>query len=332
MFISIRVNMPGLDRKRVNNMWKLIARRSAQGIPVLLVVVTVTFFLVRAAPGGPFDAERALPANVVEKLEQRYNLDAPLPVQYLEYLGNLVQGDFGPSFRYPNRSVTELIATGLPITAELAIYALLVAVLVGCAAGLMAAVRPHSVQDYLPMSLAMTGICLPAFLLGPLLVLVFGIWLGWLPVSGWGYAPGDKILPSVTLGAAYAAYIARLTRGGVLEVLSADYVRTARAKGLSMPAVLLRHCLRGGLSPVVAFLGPAIAGLLTGSFVVETIFQIPGLGRFYVQAAFNRDYTMIMGTTILLSVLIVVMNILSDLLALWMNPKLRGRGVNHDAV
>lgn len=311
-------------------MLRLIMVRLLQGVPVLLAVVTVTFFLVRAAPGGPFDAERAMPANVVAKLEQRYNLDAPVVVQYLEYLGNLLRGDFGPSFRYPNRSVTELIATGLPITAELALYALLVAVLIGCAAGMIAAVRPRSVQDYLPMALAMVGICLPAFLLGPLLVLIFGIWLGWLPVSGWGYAPGDKILPSITLGAAYAAYIARLTRGGMIEVLSADYIRTARAKGLSMPAVLTRHGLRGGLSPMVAFLGPAIAGLLTGSFVVETIFQIPGLGRFYVQAAFNRDYTMIMGTTILLSTLIVVMNILSDLLALWMNPRLRVAEANRD--
>lgn len=311
-------------------MLKLIISRLVQGVPVLLAVATVTFFLIRAAPGGPFDAERSLPANVIEKLEGRYNLDAPLFSQYVDYLGGLVVGDFGPSFRYPNRSVTELIATGLPITAELALYALMIAVVCGCAAGMTAALRPRTVQDYVPMALAMTGICLPAFLLGPILVLVFGIWLDWLPVSGWGYSPGDKILPSVTLGAAYAAYIARLTRGGVIEVLSSDYIRTARAKGLSMPVVMIRHALRGGLSPVVAFLGPAVAGLLTGSFVVETIFQIPGLGRFYVQAAFNRDYTMIMGTTILLSALVVVMNILSDLLAAWMNPRLRaGLGSDH---
>jgi len=311
-------------------MLKLIISRLVQGVPVLLAVATVTFFLIRAAPGGPFDAERTLPANVIEKLEGRYNLDAPLFSQYVDYIGGLVVGDFGPSFRYPNRSVTELIGTGLPITAELALYALMIAVVCGCVAGMVAALRPRTVQDYVPMALAMSGICLPAFLLGPLLVLVFGIWLDWLPVSGWGYSPGDKILPSITLGAAYAAYIARLTRGGVIEVLSSDYIRTARAKGLSMPVVMVRHALRGGLSPVVAFLGPAIAGLLTGSFVVETIFQIPGLGRFYVQAAFNRDYTMIMGTTILLSALVVVMNILSDLLAAWMNPRLHdGAGSDH---
>ena len=290
---------------------------------MLLIVVTVTFFLVRAAPGGPFDSERALPADVQKNLEKRYNLDAPLFEQYFDYLSNLLRGDFGPSFRYPNRSVTELIATGIPITFELAIYAIVIAILVGVVAGLLAAVRPNTLQDYIPMSMAMVGICLPAFLLGPVLVLLFGIWLEWLPVSGWGYSPGDKILPSITLGSAYAAYLARLTRGGMLEILSQDFIRTARAKGLSMSRVLIRHALRGGLAPAVAFLGPAVAGLLTGSFVVETIFQIPGLGRFYVQAAFNRDYTMIMGTTILLSCLIVFLNIIADLIAIWMNPRLR---------
>jgi oligopeptide transport system permease protein len=304
-------------------MSKIILARILQGIPVLLIVVTATFFLVRAAPGGPFDAERSLPPEVVKNLEKRYNLDAPVLDQYVDYLGNLVRGDFGPSFRYPNRSVTELIATGVPITFELAFYAAVIALLIGVASGVIASVRPNSLQDYLPMSLAMTGICLPAFLLGPMLVLIFGIWLEWLPVSGWGYSPGDKILPSVTLGSAYAAYIARLTRAGMLEVLSQDFIRTARAKGLSMPGVVFRHALRGGLAPVVAFSGPAVAGLLTGSFVVETIFQIPGLGRFYVQAAFNRDYTMIMGTTILLSCLIVMLNIVADIFAVWMNPRLR---------
>ena len=302
---------------------KIVFSRLLQGIPVLLIVVTVTFFLVRAAPGGPFDSERALPADVQKNLEKRYNLDAPLFEQYFDYLSNLLRGDFGPSFRYPNRSVTELIATGIPITFELAIYAIVIAILVGVVAGLLAAVRPNTLQDYIPMSMAMVGICLPAFLLGPVLVLLFGIWLEWLPVSGWGYSPGDKILPSITLGSAYAAYLARLTRGGMLEILSQDFIRTARAKGLSMSRVLIRHALRGGLAPAVAFLGPAVAGLLTGSFVVETIFQIPGLGRFYVQAAFNRDYTMIMGTTILLSCLIVFLNIIADLIAIWMNPRLR---------
>lgn len=297
-------------------------RRLLQAIPVLFIVVTATFFLVRAAPGGPFDAEKTLSPEVIENLNQRYQLDAPLHQQYFDYLSHLLQGDFGPSFRYSNRSVTEMIAAGLPITFELAAYAIVIALVIGIGAGLIAAIKPNSAQDYLPMSLAMTGICVPSFLLGPLLVLLFGIYLQWLPVSGWGYAPGDKILPAVTLGSAYAAYIARLTRGGMLEVLSQDYIRTAKAKGLSTTSIIFRHALRGGLAPVVAFLGPAIAGLLSGSFVVETIFQIPGLGRFYVQAAFNRDYTMILGTTILLSCLIVTLNMLSDLLGVLLDPKL----------
>jgi oligopeptide transport system permease protein len=175
------------------------------------------------------------------------------------------------------------------------------------------------------MSLAMVGICLPTLVLGPLAALIFGIWLGWLPVSGWGFSPGDKILPSLTLGAAYAAYVARLSRGGMLEVLSQDFIRTARAKGLPEYQIVLRHALRGGLLPVVSFLGPALAGLLSGSCIVETIFQVPGLGRFYVQAAFNRDYTMILGTTIFLSALIIAFNLLADLLALWLNPRLRAK-------
>lgn len=296
--------------------------RLAQAIPVIFIVITATFFMVRAAPGGPFDAEKTLPPEVIERLNERYNLDAALHEQYFDYLKHLAQGDFGPSFRYTNRTVTEMIAAGLPITFELAIYAMIVALVIGISAGMIAAIKPNSPQDYIPMSLAMTGICMPSFLLGPILVLIFGIGLQWLPVSGWGYSPGDKILPSITLGSTYAAYIARLTRGGMLEVLAQDYIRTAKAKGLATRSIIFRHALRGGLSPVVAFLGPAIAGLLAGSFVVETIFQIPGLGRFYVQAAFNRDYTMILGTTILLSCLIVLLNMLSDMLAVWLNPRL----------
>ena len=303
-------------------MMRFFVGRLLQSIPVIFIVITATFFLVRAAPGGPFDAEKTLSPEVIERLNERYNLDAPIYEQYFDYLGHLAQGDFGPSFRYTNRTVTEMIYAGLPITFELAIYAIMIALVIGISAGMLAAIKPNSAQDYIPMSLAMTGICMPSFLLGPLLVLVFGIWLQWLPVSGWGYSPGDKILPAITLGSTYAAYIARLTRGGMLEILSQDYIRTAKAKGLPMAKIIIRHALRGGLSPVVAFLGPAIAGLLAGSFVVETIFQIPGLGRFYVQAAFNRDYTMILGTTILLSCLIVLLNMLSDLLAVWLNPRL----------
>lgn len=304
-------------------MYRFALGRILQAIPVLLAVITVTFFLIHSAPGGPFSADKAVPPEVIKALEEQYNLNQPIWQQYVSYLGDVVRGDFGPSFKYSGRTVNELIAAGLPITAELAFYAMIVALVIGLLAGIGAAVRPNTAQDYIPMTAAMIGICMPSFLLGPLLVLVFGINLEWLPVSGWGDIPGDKILPSITLGAAFAAYIARLSRGGMLEVLSQDYIRTARAKGLSETLIILKHALRGGLIPVVAFLGPAFAGLLSGSFVVETIFQIPGLGRFYVQAAFNRDYTLILGMTIFLSTLIIVFNLLSDMLAIWLNPKLR---------
>jgi len=304
-------------------MWRFIGFRTLQSIPVILAVITVTFFLVRAAPGGPFSNEKAVSPQVQAALEAQYRLDQPPMQQYVSYLVDLVSGDMGPSFYYPGRRVDELILQGLPITAELGLYALIIAVLIGTVSGIFAALRPNTLQDYVPMSIAMVGICMPSFLLGPTLVLVFGIWLDWLPVSGWGAGPGDKILPSITLGAMYAAYIARLSRSGMLEVMTQDYLRTARAKGLPEHIVILKHALRGGLLPVVELPGPAFAALLSGSFVVETIFQIPGLGRFYIQAAFNRDYTMILGTTVFLSTLIVVFNLLSDIIAAWLNPRLR---------
>lgn len=310
-------------------MWRFIGRRLLQAIPVLWAVLTVVFFLVRFAPGGPFATEKAVIPEVKRALEAQYKLDQPLASQYLSYLSDVMHGDLGPSFKYPGRSVNELIASGLPATVELGIYALLIAVVLGMTAGVIAALRPNTWRDYLPMSLAMIGICMPTLLLGPVLVLVFGLQLEWLPVSGWGDVPGDKVLPSITLGAAYAAYVARLTRGGMLEVLSQDYVRTARAKGLPERVVVIKHALRGGIIPVVAFLGPAFAGVLSGSFVVETVFQVPGLGRFFVQAAFNRDYTMILGTTMFLALLIVVFNLLSDVLAAGLNPRLRAELRGH---
>ncbi len=304
-------------------MISLILKRLATAIPVLLAVITLTFFMVHSAPGGPFDEEKAVSPEVLIKLNERYNLDEPLMVQYFDYLGNVLQGDFGPSFRYPSRSVTELISIGLPITFELALYAILFALMLGIIAGVISSLRPNTAYDYIPMTVAMAGICIPSIILGPSLTLIFGIWLNWLPVTGWGDIPGDKILPTITLGTAYAAYCARLTRGGMLEILNQDFIRTARAKGLSEFRVVVVHALRGGLTPVIAFLGPAMAGLLAGSFVVETIFGIPGLGRFYVEAAFNRDYTMILGTSIFFSCLIISFNLLSDLVAASLNPRLR---------
>ena len=292
-------------------------------IPVLLAVATMTFFLIKLAPGGPFDAEKAVSPQVLKNLNAVYNLDASQWEQYTDYMTGVVQGDFGPSFKYPGRSVTEMIASGLPITFELAMYAILIALVIGVLSGVLAALKRNTMLDFIPMAIAMIGICVPTFLMGPLLVLIFGIQLELLPVAGWGQLAGDKILPSITLGFAYAAYIARLSRGGMLEVLNQDFIRTARAKGLTERMVVMKHAMQGGLIPVVSFLGPAIAGLLAGSFVVETIFQIPGLGRFYVEAALNRDYTMILGTTIFFSAMIVFFNLISDLASLWLNPRSR---------
>ncbi len=304
-------------------MLKFISLRTLQAIPVLLFVITITFFMVRAAPGGPFDEDRTAPPEVIKNLNEKYNLDAPLYAQYFDYLKQLAKGDFGPSFKYPNRDVNEMIYSGFPVTLELATYAILLAMLIGIPVGVYASLRPNTIHDYLPMSISMLGICLPSFVLGPTLILIFSIWLEWLPVSGWGDSPGDKVIPVITLGSTYAAYIARITRGGMLEVLSMDYIRTAKAKGLPSVLIITRHALRAGITPVITFLGPAIAGLLGGSFVVETIFQIPGLGRFYIQAAFNRDYTMVLGTTIFFAVLILLFNLISDAILVWLNPKLR---------
>ncbi|HNR30989.1 MAG TPA: ABC transporter permease [Candidatus Hydrogenedentes bacterium] len=303
-------------------MWRFIARRLVELAPTLLAVATITFFLVRLAPGGPFDAERQVQPEVLERLKDHYNLNAPIYRQYLDYMFGLFRGDLGISFSKPSYTVTELILLRLPVSLELGAYALLVALGIGLGAGLLASLKPNSLLDHAPMSLAMIGICLPSFVLGPLLLLMFSEKLAWFPVMGWE-TPADKVLPSLTLGAVYAAYIARLTRGGMLEVLSQDYIRTARAKGLRESRVVLEHGLRGGMQPVVAFLGPATARLLTGSFVVETIFWIPGLGRDFVGAAFNRDYPLIMGTVLVYAVFVLVLNLAADIAQAWLDPRVR---------
>ena len=304
-------------------MLKFIARRILETIPVLLIIITGSFFLMHAAPGGPFDSERRVTPEIQRNLEAHYGLNKPLGQQYLDYLGKLVlHGDFGPSFKYANRTVNELIDESLPVSLRLGVYGMLIALVIGVTAGIVASLRPNTATDYVPMTLAMTGICLPTFVLGPLLVLLFAMKLKWFNPSGW-YDPADAVLPSLTLGIYYAAYLARLTRGGMLEVLSQDYIRTARAKGASEWRVVLKHAARGGLLPVVSFLGPALAGIISGSFVVESIFQIPGLGRYFVTAAFNRDYTMVMGTVIFFAVLIIFFNLLVDVLQVFLNPRLR---------
>ena len=307
-------------------MIQLIFKRLLTYIPVLLVVVIITFLMIHAAPGGPFDAERVASPEIIEKLNEAYDLNKPIHVQIYNYLLNAIQGDFGPSFKYPGRSVSELIMSGLPTTIELAVYSILFALFLGVISGLVASLNPGKILDIVPMSISLLGICIPSIILGPILVLIFGIWYEVLPVYGWGDNPGDKILPTITLGTAYAAIFARLTRGGMLEILGQDFIRTARAKGLPELRIIFVHALRGGILPVISFLGPAIAGLLAGSFVVETIFQINGVGRFYVQAAFNRDYTMILGTSILFTFMTLTFVLISDIIASFLNPTLRDSG------
>ena len=303
-------------------MRKLLLSRLLQAIPTLWVIATLTFFMTRFAPGGPFDSEKAIAEEIRVKLESHFGLDRPLFEQYLIYLQNLLHGDLGPSFKYPEWDVSELIATAFPVSLTLGILSLLIALCIGIPIGMIAALRRNSWMDYLPMSLSMAGICLPTFVLGPLLIFALSTKLGVLPPLGW-YGPGDWVLPSLTLGLFYAAYIARLTRAGMLETLQLDYIRTARAKGANSWRILTKHAAKGGLLPVVTFLGPAFAGLITGSFVIESIFFIPGLGKFFVTAAFNRDYTMVLGTVLFYATLIIFLNLLVDILQAWLDPKAR---------
>jgi oligopeptide transport system permease protein len=303
-------------------MLRFVARRFFETIPVLFILATATFFMMRLAPGGPFDSEKQVPPEVRARMEAHYGLDKPLFQQYLLQMKHLLQGNLGPSFKYPGRTVNEIIADSFPVSLELGCEALLVALVFGLAAGMVASLKQNSAWDHVPMSLAMAGICVPTFVMGPLLISLFAIHADWFNAAGW-FFPRDRVLPAITLGAFYAAYVARLTRGGFLEVLNQDYIRTARAKGASGARVVFKHAFRGGILPVVSFLGPAIAGLLTGSFVVETIFAIPGLGRYFVTAAFNRDYFMVMGSVLFYAVFVVVFNLAADVVMVWLNPKLR---------
>lgn len=304
-------------------MLRFILYRLLQAIPVLLVVVTATFFLIRLAPGGPFSADKAVAPEVLHALEARYRLDQPLSAQYLSYLGDLLRGDFGPSFRYPGRSVDEMIFTGLPATAELGLYALLISLLLGTAAGVIAALRPNSAQDYVPMSAAMIGICLPSFLLGPLLILVFGIWLDWLPVSGWGNVPGDKLLPALTLAAGYTAYVARLSRGGMLEVLAQDYIRTARAKGLAGRTVVIRHSFRNAMVPIVTIFGLQFATLLGGSVIIESVFSIPGMGAGVLSAIGRRDYDLAQTLVLIFGLVHILSVFITDMAYTLVDPRIK---------
>ena len=300
----------------------LIIKRLLQAIPTLWVIATATFILLQLIPGGPFDTEKDISEEVQSLINAHYGLDLPIQEQYFRFISQRLQGNFGPSYKYAGWDVDEIIIQSFPVSLELGFYALLFALALGTPIGVIAAIKHQKPSESALMSLAMVGICLPSFVLGPILILVFSMELGWFNPSGWNH-PGDRVLPTITLGLFYAAYIARLSRSGMLDVMRMDYIRTAKAKGLKGRVIVLRHALRTALYPVVAYLGPAVAGLISGSFVVETIFFIPGLGSFFVNSAFNRDSTMVMGTVLFYAILILILNLIVDLVQLWMNPRTR---------
>ena len=305
-------------------MTKYIIRRFLGLIPTLWIVVTISFFLIRLAPGGPFDSERRVTPEILANLEAKYNLDDPLLVQYGNYLLDVLRGDLGPSFVYQDYDVNYYIGAGLPNSMILGGVALVLALSLGLGTGMISAVKQNKWPDYVSMSVAVIGISVPLFVIGPILMYVFAVQLSWLPVAGWIDRLGIAalILPAVTLAFPYFAYIARLSRASLLEVLRSDYVRTARAKGLRFNTIMFRHVLKGGVLPVVSYLGPAFAGIVTGSIVVEQIFRVPGLGRYFIQSAFNRDYTMIMGTVIVYSVILLIMNFLVDVAYGYLDPRI----------
>ncbi len=303
-------------------MFTYALKRFITSVPTLLALIALTFFMMRAAPGGPFDRERALSPEVERALQAAYHLDEPLWQQFARYLGGLARGDLGPSFQYPGFSVSELIAQGAPVSLTLGLLALLVAVPVGVMLGILAALKQNRTADYAVSTLALGGLALPSFVLAPLLILAFAVNLAWLPAGGWS-GPGSIVLPVIALALPQIAYVARLMRGSMIEVLSQTYIRAARAKGLPERLVLLRHALPAALMPVLSYLGPAAAGVMTGSVVVEQIFGIPGIGRYFVQAALNRDYTLVLGVVIFYGALIVLFNFLVDLFYGLLDPRVK---------
>ena len=306
-------------------------RRLLGAIPTLFIIITLAFFMMRLAPGGPFDSQRRLPPEIEHNIKAAYNLDKPVYVQYFIYLGKLAHGDLGPSYKNKDFTVTEMIADGLPVSARLGLSAMVLAVLFGLSMGTIAALRQNKATDYSVMAVAMIGITIPTFVAAPILTLIFGVYgvtlFGYdvsLPVGGWnGGALRNMILPVIVLALPQIAVIARLTRGSMVEVLHSNYVRTARAKGLSSLQVVVRHALRAGILPLVSYLGPAIAGILTGSLVVEQIFGIPGIGRYFVQGALNRDYTLVLGVLIYYATFVILLNLLADILYAVLDPRVR---------
>ena len=304
-------------------MIRIVISRLGQGIVTLFVLVSLTFFLVRAMPGSPYVEEKAIPEHALKRMKEYTGLDQPIMVQYLTYLKNLVvHQDLGPLIKKDGVAVSEIIAESFPVSLMLGVFSIAIALVVGIPAGVIAAAKKNTAIDFLCLSAAMVGICLPSFVIGPLLAVSAGLGLNSLNVAGWS-SPGDWILPSITLGLINAAYLARLSRGGMLDVLTQDYIRTARAKGASGFRIVIRHALRGGLIPAVAFIGPAFAGMISGSFVIETIFQIPGMGQHFVNATTDREFFLIQGLVLFYGFLIVGANLLADLAQIALNPRLR---------
>jgi oligopeptide transport system permease protein len=305
-------------------MFRFALRRIVAVIPTLLVIITASFFLVRLAPGGPFDQEQTLSPEVRANLDVVYGFDQPVALQYFRYVTALAHGNFGPSFKQRDFTVTELIAQGLPVSASLGLTAIALAILLGIPLGIAAAARRQTSVDIGITSLVVLGIALPGFVIGPLLALVFGVYLQWLPVAGWeDGAVRYFVLPVITLALPVIAYVARLTRSSLLEVLRANFIRTARARGIGRWRILWAHALRPALLPVVSYLGPATAFVVTGSLVVETVFGLPGTGRYLVEGAINRDYTLVMGMVIVYGTLVLLLNLLADLVYGWLDPRAR---------
>lgn len=301
-------------------MTRYVFRRLGGAIIILWVIITVTFALMHAIPGGPFTTEKKLPPQVKASIEAKYHLDDPVWKQYGDYLGGVITGDLGPSYKYEGRSVNDIISDAFPISAQLGLLSLMVAVAGGIAAGAISAMRPNGIVDYAVTILSTIGISVPTFIIGAVLVYVVGFELGWFPVALWR-GPSYMVLPVLTLAAQPMAFIARLTRSGLLDVYQQEYIRTARAKGLSSWTILTRHALGNAILPVITYLGPLAASLLTGSFIVETIFAIPGLGQYFVTSIYNRDYTVILGITIFYSALVVFLNILVDMIYPLIDPR-----------
>jgi oligopeptide transport system permease protein len=296
-------------------------KRLLGAIPTLFLIITIAFFLIRMAPGGPFDTERPVPAEIAANLDQVYHLNDPLHVQFGNYLWNILQGDFGPSFKYQDYSVTELILQGFPVSLQLGLWAIVLALILGISMGVSAALHKNTRIDHVLMGFAMTGIVLPSFVIAPLLALLFAVTLSWLPVAGWGTWQ-HMILPIIALSLPQVATVARMTRVSLIETLNSPYIRTARAKGLPTTTILLRHASRATILPIVSWLGPAVAAIITGSIVVEQIFSLPGIGRYFVQGALNRDYTLVMGVVVFYGALIIVLNLLVDLIYHWLDPRI----------